>query len=184
MMQARILVVDDDEAIRDALKVILEDDYEVVSVDSGFKAVEMIRQQRFDLVFLDVVMPEMDGIETLRRIKEYDSNLDVIMISAVDRAQEATDSIRLGAYDYVTKPFDHEIILNRLDKVLLKQNLAKEVIFHRSQSETGCRESNIISRSKKMAAVLDLISKVAVTSSNVLITGESGTGKEDRKSVV
>lgn len=178
MMQARILVVDDDEAIRDALKVILEDDYEVVSVDSGFKAVEMIRQQRFDLVFLDVVMPEMDGIETLRRIKEYDSNLDVIMISAVDRAQEATDSIRLGAYDYVTKPFDHEIILNRLDKVLLKQNLAKEVIFHRSQSETGCRESNIISRSKKMAAVLDLISKVAVTSSNVLITGESGTGKE------
>ena len=178
LMPARILVVDDDEAIRDALKVILEDDFDVVSVDSGMKALEAIKLQRFDLVFLDVVMPEMDGIETLRRIKEYDKTLDVIMISAVDRAQEATDSIRLGAYDYVTKPFDHEIILNRLDKVLLKQSLAKEVSFHRSQADAGIRESNIISRSKKMAAVLELISKVAGTSSNVLITGESGTGKE------
>lgn len=178
LMPARILVVDDDEAIRDALKVILEDDFNVVSVDSGIKALEAIKLQRFDLVFLDVVMPEMDGIETLRRIKAYDKTLDVIMISAVDRAQEATDSIRLGAYDYVTKPFDHEIILNRLDKVLLKQTLAKEVSFHRSQADAGIRESNIISRSKKMAAVLELISKVAGTSSNVLITGESGTGKE------
>lgn len=177
-MPARILVVDDDEAIRDALKVILEDDFDVVCVNSGHQALETISRDRFDLVFLDVVMPEMDGIETLRRIKAHDSSLDVIMISAVDRAQEATDSIRLGAYDYVTKPFDHEIILNRLDKVLLKQNLAKEVSFHRSQADQGTNGVNIISKSRKMADVLELIEKVAQTSSNVLITGESGTGKE------
>jgi DNA-binding NtrC family response regulator len=177
-MTSRILVVDDDEAIRDALKIILEDDFDVVCVDSGPKALAAIKQQQFDLAFLDVVMPEMDGIETLRRIKAYDKALDVIMISAVDRAQEATDSIRLGAYDYVTKPFDHEIILNRLEKLLQKQQLAKQVRFHKSQADHKIAETRIISRSKKMNAVLDLISKVAATSSNVLITGESGTGKE------
>ena len=177
-IHARILVVDDDEAIRDALRVILEDDYDVVCVDSGFKAVEEIKNQVFDLVFLDIVMPEMDGIETLRRLKANDKSLDIIMVSAVDRAQEAMDSFRYGAYDYITKPFDHEIILNRLEKVLLKRNLVKEVSFHKSQAAPGSGQTKIISKSKKMAAVFNLIAKVAKTSSNVLITGESGTGKE------
>ncbi len=177
-LHARILVVDDDEAIRDALRVILEDDYDVVCVDSGFKAVETVKKQVFDLVFLDVVMPEMDGIETLKRIRSLDKNLDIIMVSAVDRAQEASESIRHGAYDYITKPFDHEIILNRLEKVLLKRNLAKEVKFHRTEAASGTQQTQIISRSKNMAAVFDIVAKVARTSSNVLITGESGTGKE------
>ncbi len=177
-IRARILVVDDDEAIRDALREILEDDYEVVCVNSGIKAIEAVKNQIFDLIFMDIVMPEMDGIETLKRIKSHDKNLDIIMISAVDRAQEATDSIKHGAYDYITKPFDHEIILNRLGKVLLKRNLLKEVSFHRSQAATGSLQTKIVSKSKKMAAVFDLITKVAGTSSNVLISGESGTGKE------
>ncbi len=177
-MHARILVVDDDEAIRDALKLILEDDYDVVCVDSGFKAIEEVKNQVFDLVFLDVVMPEMDGIETLRRIKAYDRNLDIIMVSAINRAQEATDSIRHGAYDYITKPFDHKIILNRLEKVLLKRNLVKEVSFHRSQAASRSWQTKIISKAKNMAAVFDLVAKIAKTSSNVIITGESGTGKE------
>ena len=177
-IHARILVVDDDEAIRDALKLILEDDYDVVCVDSGFKAVEEVKNQVFDLVFLDVVMPEMDGIETLRRIKAHDKNLDIIMVSAINRAQEATDSIRHGAYDYITKPFDHKIILNRLEKVLLKRNLVKEVSFHRSQAASGSWRTKIISKAKNMSAVFDLVAKVAKTSSNVIITGESGTGKE------
>lgn len=169
-------MVDDDEAIRDALMEILEDEYDVVCVDSGFKALDQIQKQMFDLIFLDIVMPEMDGIQTLKKIKTQDKNLDVIMISAVDRAQEATDSIRLGAYDYITKPFDHEIILNRVEKVLLQRNLTKEVCFHRS--EVGSGRPQIISKSKNMGMVFDLVEKVAKTTSNVLITGESGTGKE------
>ncbi len=178
LIDSRILVVDDDEAIRDALMEILEDDYEVICVDSGFKALDQIKKQVFDLVFLDIVMPEMDGIETLKRIKIHDKNLDIIMISAVDRAQEATDSIKLGAYDYITKPFDHEIILNRVEKVLLKRNLVKEVSFHRAEAASGTEKTQIISKSKNMAIVFDRVEKVAKTSSNVLITGESGTGKE------
>ncbi len=177
-IKARILVADDDEAIRDALKLILEDDYDVVCVDRGKKAVDQVKNQVFDLIFLDVVMPEMDGIETLKRIKAHDKNIDIIMISAVDRAQEATDSIKYGAYDYITKPFDHEIILNRLEKVLLKRKLAREVGFHRSNAESESWQNKIISRSRKMANVLDLVEKVAGTTTNVLITGESGTGKE------
>jgi DNA-binding NtrC family response regulator len=175
---AQILVVDDDEAIRDALKEILEDDYDVTCVDSGVKAVSHIKSREFDLVFLDIVMPEMDGIETLRQIKAFDKNLDVIMISAVDRAQEATDSLKLGAYDYITKPFDHEIILNRLGKIIHKQHLAKEVRFHRAQAMAGAFEPKIITRSGHMTAVFQLMEKVAGSASNVLITGESGTGKE------
>lgn len=175
---AQILVVDDDEAIRDALREILEDDYDVRCVDSGFAALRSIKKKYFDLIFLDIVMPEMDGIETLKRIKAFDKGLDVIMISAVDRAQEATDSIKIGAYDYITTPFDHEIILNRVEKILQKRSLAKEVRFHRSQRKNKSSQPKIISRSVHMTAVFDLIDKVAQTSSNVLITGESGTGKE------
>jgi DNA-binding NtrC family response regulator len=175
---AQILVVDNDEAIRDALKEILEDDYAVTCVDSGPKALSQIKSHGFDLVFLDIVMPEMNGIETLKQIKKIDRNLDVMMISAVDRAQEATDSLKLGAYDYITKPFDHQIILNRLEKLLDRQHLAQEVRFHRSLATAGAFEPKIISRSSHMTAVFQLMAKVAKSGSNVLITGESGTGKE------
>ncbi len=177
---AQLLVVDDDEAIRDALREILEDDYEVTCVDNGFKALDAVRNEVFDLIFLDIIMPEMDGLETLKQIKSFDRNLDVIMISAVDRAQEATAALRFGAYDYITKPFDHEIILNRLEKVLLKRDLTKEINFHRTKDEdsNGPAKTQIISNSQHMAKVFERIKKVSGTASNVLITGESGTGKE------
>lgn len=174
----KILVVDDDEAIRDALKMILEDDYEVICVDNGLTAIDKVSQEFFDIVFLDVVMPEMDGIETLKRIKAIDKNLDVIMVSALDRARQATHSIKLGAYDYITKPFDHEIILNRVEKVFAKRRLVKEVRFHRSQAASRSWQTSIISESKTMTKVFDRVTKVAQTATNVLITGESGTGKE------
>ncbi|MCG8563585.1 MAG: sigma-54 dependent transcriptional regulator [Desulfobacterales bacterium] len=177
---AQLLVVDDDEAIRDALREILEDDYGVTCVDNGFRALEEVQSEVYDLIFLDIVMPDMDGLETLKRIKSFDRNLDVIMISAVDRAQEATEALRFGAYDYITKPFDHEIILNRLEKVLLKRDMTKEIHFHRAKEADTHNGTNtqIVSKSKHMSVVFDLIKKVSATASNVLITGESGTGKE------
>ncbi len=177
-MRARILIVDDDEAITDALGIILEDDYDVICVDNGFKAVDEIKNKVFDLVLLDVMMPEMDGIETLKRVKYIDGNIDVIMISAVDSAKKATESIKLGAYDYITKPFEHEVILNRVEKVLEKRHLSKLLTFHKSQDTPTFLQTKIISKSKRMIEIFDLVQKVAKTSSNVLITGESGTGKE------
>jgi DNA-binding NtrC family response regulator len=173
-----ILVIDDDEGLRDSLWEILEDDYEVVCVESGFKAIDKIKEQVFDLVLLDILMPDMDGIQTLKRIRELDKDLDVIMISAIDRAQQAIDSIQLGAYDYITKPFEHELILNRVERVLQTRTLAKRVDFHKAEEAFNARRFKIITQSKKMDAVFETVIQVAKTSSNVLITGESGTGKE------
>lgn len=120
LTRVQILVIDDDEAIRDAFNEIFEADYNVITVDSGLKAIDMIAAQTFDLVFLDILMPELNGIETLKKIRAQNKKLDIVMISAIDRAQEACDSIKFGAFDYITKPFDHQVILNLVEEILLK----------------------------------------------------------------
>ena len=176
--QARILVVDDDEGARESLEAILEDDYDVVCVEDGPSALAKIKNEVFDLVLLDLVMPEMDGIETLKRIKAHDKIIDVIIVSATDRAREATASIKTGAYDYITKPFDHETILAIIERALQKRSLEQEVRYLRSEVAHKTEYTQIISQSKSMNNLFDMIEKVAETSSSVLITGESGTGKE------
>ncbi len=175
---ARVLVVDDDEGSREALVEILEDDNRVASVTNGYSAIEKIKQEAFDLVLLDVTMPEIDGIETLKQIKKHDEGIDVIMVSATDRAREATASIKSGAYDYITKPFDADSILAVVERVVQKRRLEREVCFLRSEVTDKIKDHQIISQSKSMQSVFDLIDKVSATASNVLITGESGTGKE------
>jgi len=175
---SRILIVDDDDGTREALEVILEDDYEVACVADGRVALDKLNQEAFDLVLLDLIMPGMDGIETLKRIKAYDKQIDVIMVSATDRAREATAAITSGAYDYITKPFDAEAILTAIERALQKRSLEQEVRYLRSEVALMFDETRIIGDSQPMKAVFSLINKVAGTSSNVLITGESGTGKE------
>lgn len=176
--QGRILVVDDDEASRDALLEILEDDYDTVCVESGFNAVEEVKNCTFDLIFLDIMMPDMDGIETLKRIKAYDGRMDIIMVSAVDRAMVTRDSLKLGAYDYIKKPFDHEIILSMVKNILPKPPAFKKVHLHCFSVFPDISGCAFISQSKSMSVVFEMIEKVAKTSCNVLITGEDGTGKE------
>lgn len=175
---ARILIVDDDKGARESLEVVLEDEYEVDCVEDGHAALDRIKGEAFDLVLLDLIMPEMDGIETLKRIKTYDEHIDVIMISATDRAHEAASSIKSGAYDYITKPFDPEAILSAIERAIQKRSLEQEVRYLRSEVALRSEEKKIIGQSQPMKAVYSLIKKVAGTSSNILITGESGTGKE------
>jgi DNA-binding NtrC family response regulator len=175
---ARILVVDDNEGARESLEEILEDDFDVECVEDGPSALDRITNEAFDIVLLDLIMPKMNGIETLKRIKAYDQSIDVIMVSATDRAQEATDCIRSGAYDYITKPFGTEAILNVIERAMQKRSLEQEVRYLRSEVENKFGYNQIISQSRSMNAVFALIEKVAITSSSVLITGESGTGKE------
>ena len=176
--QERILVVDDDEGTRESLEAVLEDDYDVVCVQDGKSALVRIKNEVFDLVLLDLVMPGMDGIETLKRIKAHDKSMDVIIVSATDRAREAIASMKTGAYDYITKPFDDETILAIIKRVLEKRALEHEVRYLRSQMAHKTKHTQIISQSKSMKNLFDIIMKVAETSSSVLITGESGTGKE------
>jgi DNA-binding NtrC family response regulator len=176
--RARILVVDDEPGAREALDLILEDDYEVECLECGAEALTRIKERAFDLVLLDINMPELDGIETLKLIKSYDESIDVVMISAADSARKATSAMKCGAYDYITKPYESEDILTTVQRALEKRSLEKEVSFLRSEVALQFENSQIVSNASTMQVIFEMIEKVAQTNSSVLITGESGTGKE------
>ena len=173
-----ILVVDDEPGARQSLEVILEDDYKVLSAGNGQEALEILQKLPADLILLDVNMPDMDGLEVLRKIKEQDEEADVIMVSALNLARKAVDAIKLGAYDYITKPYEPEDILTTVTRVMSKRNLRKELDFLRKEVEASRGFDQIISQNKRMHEIFQLVQKVAYASTNILITGESGTGKE------
>jgi two-component system, NtrC family, response regulator PilR len=173
-----ILVVDDELGARESLSVILEDDYKVVSVASGKEALEALKKVQVDLVLLDVHMPDMDGIEVLKKIKELDEEVDVVMVSALNMARRAVDAIKLGAYDYITKPYEPEEILSTAARVMDRRNVYRELDYLRRQVEESRGFDKIISQNKTMLEIFQLIKKVAFTSINIMIIGESGTGKE------
>ena len=173
-----ILIVDDEPGARESLEVILEDDYQLLSVGSGREALETFQKKPIDLILLDVNMPDMDGLTVLRKIKEKDEEIDIIMVSALNQARKAVDSIKLGAYDYITKPYEPEDILSTVNRVISKQKLYRELDFLRREVEESRGFDQIVSQTKTMQEIFQLIKKVAFTSTNILITGESGTGKE------
>jgi len=129
-------------------------------------------------VLLDVHMPDMDGIEVLKKIKQLDEEVDVVMVSALNTARIAVDAIKLGAYDYITKPYEPDEILSTAARVMDRRNLYRELDYLRKQVEESRGFEQIISQNKTMLEIFQLIKKVAFTSTNILITGESGTGKE------
>ena len=173
-----LLIVDDEPGARESLEVILEDDCHVLSVGSGQEALKTLQQKPINLILLDVNMPDMDGLTVLRKIKEQDEEIDVIMVSALNQARKAVDAIKLGAYDYITKPYESEDILSTVNRVISKQKLYKELDFLRREVEESRGFDQIVSQDKAMQEIFQLIKKVALTSTNILITGESGTGKE------
>lgn len=177
-LKPRVLIVDDELGARQSLEVILEDDYHVLSAANGQEALETLQREAIDLVLLDVNMPEMDGLEVLRRIKEQDEEIDVIMVSALNLARKAADAIKSGAYDYITKPYEPEDILSTVDRVISKQRLHRELDLLRREVAESRGFDKIISQNRAMLEIFELIKKVAYTSTNVLISGESGTGKE------
>ena len=173
-----LLIVDDEPGARESLEVILEDDCHVLSVGSGQEALKTLQQKPINLILLDVNMPDMDGLTVLRKIKEQDEEIDVIMVSALNQARKAVDAIKLGAYDYITKPYEPEDILSTVNRVISKQKLYKELDFLRREVEESRGFDQIVSQDKAMQEIFQLIKKVALTSTNILNTGESGTGKE------
>jgi DNA-binding NtrC family response regulator len=177
-LKPTLLVVDDEPGARESLEVILEDDYHVLSVGSGQEALKTLQQKPINLILLDVNMPDMDGLTVLRKIKEQDEEIDVIMVSALNQARKAVDAIKLGAYDYITKPYEPEDILSTVNRVISKQKLYKELDFLRREVEESRGFDQIVSQDKAMQEIFQLIKKVALTSTNILITGESGTGKQ------
>ena len=174
-----ILVVDDEINILDSFKALLEEKFNVLTATGGEKGLKKLEEENVDIILLDIMMPGMDGIETLKRIKEKDESLEVIMITAVRTVKTAVKAMQLGAYDYLVKPFDIDEVLILIDKALEKRGLTREVAYLRSEGSKPVGPANIIIAPKsKMQAVYEMALQVAKSDATVLITGESGTGKE------
>ncbi len=176
MSPRRVLIVDDEKGIRDALKQVLE--YEEIEVQvsaSGHEAIRVYPEFKPHLVFLDVKMEGMDGLETLKKLRELDSQAQIVMISGHGTIQTAVEATQLGAYDFLEKPLDTDRILLTLRNALQHVVLFNENV--RLKQEVRA-QYEIVGSSKAIRHVIDLLEKVAPTPARVLITGENGTGKE------
>jgi DNA-binding NtrC family response regulator len=173
-----ILVVDDERSLRDSLRLILEDEYNIEAAENGLKALEMIKGKEIDLALLDIRMPDLDGMEVLRRIKEFDPEIEVIMLTAMKTVVNAVSSMKMGAYDYVTKPFDVTELLTIIKRCLERKELLKENIYLKTEVTEGKGFGEIVGQSKKMKDIYALIQQVANNDTTIMINGESGTGKE------
>ncbi len=179
MADNSILIVDDDNSVRRVLHMQLaEAGYTVVLAASGSEAHRLIVERPPKLVITDLRMPDMDGIELLSRIKQDEVQTTVIMITAFGSIDTAVQAMRLGAYDYITKPIDYEALLLAVHRAMERQELIDEVRNLRSALDRRYGFEHIIGRSKSLLRVLEMASRVAEHDSTVLINGETGTGKE------
>jgi two-component system, NtrC family, response regulator AtoC len=179
MIPKRILIVDDEESFRHMLSVILiKEGYEVEASSNGGEGLQKATASPFDHILCDVRMPQMDGLEFLRRIKETGGQASVIMMSAYGTMDTAIEAMKLGAYDYISKPFKPDEILLTLRKAEEREQLRRENQLLRKEVGKEYSFENIVSKNEKMQKIFDVIRKVSQYKSTVLITGESGTGKE------
>jgi len=177
-MRPVILIVDDDPGIRESFRLILEEHYELIEAGDGRQAIEIVRTSDIDLVLLDIRLPEMDGIEVLERIKALDDQVEVILVTAVKTVRTAVAAMKLGAFDYVTKPFEEDDLLSVVRRALERRSLEREVVFLRSELARRHDPGEIVGHHPEMQKLFRLIAQVARNATTVLITGESGTGKE------
>jgi DNA-binding NtrC family response regulator len=179
MGRNRILVVDDEEIMRSSLTDWLkEDGYYVMAVEDGFKAIEKVKQEDWDLAVVDLKMPNIDGLEVLTEIGKIKPEIPVIIVTAYATIDTAVMAIKAGAADYIVKPFNPEEISVVIAKLVEHQRLIKENIRLRKELNRRFKFQDLIGKSSKMLKVVEMIKTVAPTKSTILIIGESGTGKE------
>lgn len=179
MADERILVVEDEEGMREFLRILLSKErYEVVTCESGEKAVERFKEQNFNAVVTDIKMPGMDGIEVLTAIREIDPFVPVIMMTGHASMETAIESVNKGAFAYLLKQSRNEEIKQMVRQAVEMRKLRKENKFLRQELKKNHAERPIIGKSEKIRQVFALVDKVAGTDSTILISGESGTGKE------
>ncbi|MBI2609379.1 MAG: sigma-54-dependent Fis family transcriptional regulator [Deltaproteobacteria bacterium] len=179
MSHARILVVDDEQSIRELLEIMLKrEKYDVVTAENGKKALKKLEKESFDIVITDIQMPELSGIELLEKTKNMNEDIVVMMITAYGSTESAVHAMKLGAYDYITKPFKVDELKIIVRKALDSRNLKRENIQLKKALESKYSFQNIVGSAPVMVKLYDMIERVSQTKSNILITGESGTGKE------
>ena len=178
-MKTRLLVVDDEESLAEFLRLLFEKEgYDVLTANSVGEARTQLEGRTFDLVLCDILMPDGNGLELLKEIKSESPHTAVIMMTAYASNKSAIEAMKLGAYNYISKPFNVEELKVVAAGALEKTELEEENLHLRNELERKYQFSNIIGRSPRMQEVFSLIERVAKTTSTVLISGESGTGKE------
>ena len=175
-MKARVLIVDDEDAVRSSLKMIFEyEGYEVLLAANGPVGLKLAEQEAPDLVFLDIKMPQMDGLEVLKRLKERDGAPPVVILSGHGTVKTAVEAVKLGAFDFIEKPPESERILIAARNALGQQRLVEENRRLRLVFDDRYR---MVGRSAALEKVWEAVRRAAPTNATVLITGESGVGKE------
>lgn len=179
MLKPRILVIDDDESLQRVLRHNLEEEgYIVLLASSGEEGLRLLEEEEAELVITDIRMPGMDGVDVLRRVKELSPQVPVMIITAYGTVETAVEAMRIGAFDYITKPFNRAELKLKVKKALQIKELERENIRLKSELSDKFKFENIIGSSEKMQKLFEFIKRVSVTDATVLITGESGTGKE------
>lgn len=177
--KAKILVIEDERSMREILKMLLEGEgYGVVTATDGLNGLAWIEKDIFDIVITDIKMPGADGFGILKRTLDVSPETLVIMITAFGTMEAAVEAMKMGAYDYVHKPFKIDEIRLIVKNALDKRRLKTEVAVLREQVKSAYEVENIIAKSPAMRKIVEVLPKIANGTSNVLITGESGTGKE------
>lgn len=178
-MKSRILVVDDEESIREFLDIMLrKEGYEVTCAEDGQKAFDIIKKKTFDMVISDLQMPNMTGIELLRAVRDQYPDLLFMMITAFGTTETAVEAMKLGAYDYITKPFKIDEVRLVIANALRSKNLEVENRTLKKELNKEYSFQNLVGNSDAMHRIYEMIKRVSQTPTNVLVTGESGTGKE------
>jgi len=174
-----ILIVDDDRSLRKMLTfVLIKEGYRVEEAVNGVEALKKLKGRNFDLVISDIRMPDLNGIELLKKIKSHDQDLPVIMITAYAATNDAIEAMKLGAEDYIMKPFSLDELKIIITKSLHKKNIERENVQLKEKLSDKEKFENIVGADPKMHKIFELINTIAQTDSTVLISGESGTGKE------
>ncbi|MBD5539442.1 MAG: sigma-54-dependent Fis family transcriptional regulator [Desulfovibrio sp.] len=178
-MASSILVVDDDDAHRSMLRTMLRSwGFTVEEATDGDEAVDLVRERAFDAVLSDVRMARMDGIHALKAMLEYNPALPVVLMTAYSSVETAVDALRIGAYDYLVKPLDFDLLRETLEQAIERSQHSVENRELRRQLTESAGSQDIVGRSDALKRMLGFIETVAPTEATVLITGESGTGKE------
>jgi len=177
-MKGRILVVDDEEIVLRSCLRVLGGDYAVDTVQDGEAALRKIEEAPYDVIVLDIMMPKIDGMEVLHRVKEAHPDIEVVMVTGLSQIETAVRSMKLGAFDYLPKPFDPDELKLVVERALERRRLLQENLNLKSEISSKYRFENIIGSSPRMQEMFRLIARSAPTNTTVLLTGESGTGKE------